>query len=153
MVRTKAAGLVAALCSFFALTPAADAQVGDYQPGTFTIAGYPFSCGNAVVSVRYNVGDLGKAAPGQFLVLDAALARYPPEVIGFVFTHECAHFMGEMNEDAADAIALQTGKRQGWISPYGLQQICQSVFMSPGDWTHFPGPVRCQRMTAYYNNF
>ena len=153
MIRKTAASIAAALCSLLAWTPAATAQVGQYPPGTFFIGGYPFTCGNAVVSVVHNLGDMGKAAPGQFLALDATLANYPVEVIGFVFAHECAHFLGQMDEDAADGIALQMGKQQGWISPFGLQQICQSILMSPGDWTHFPGPMRCQRMIQYYNSF
>jgi hypothetical protein len=153
MTRSTIARLAALALTLLATGPVASAQVGQYLPGTFYIGGYPFSCGNAVVSVVYNLGDMGKAAPGQFLALDASLTSYPVQVIGFVFAHECAHFMGQMDEDAADGIALQMGKQQGWISPLGLQQICQSVLMSPGDWTHFPGPYRCQRMLQYYNSF
>lgn len=135
-----------------ALAPAS-AQVQTYPPGTFSIGGFPFTCGNAVVSVVWGLGDLGKGAPGQLLALDASLNNYPVEVIGFVFTHECAHFLGQMNEDAADAFAIQVGKQQGWISLAGLQQICQSVYFSPGSWSHFPGPVRCQRLIQHYSSF
>jgi hypothetical protein len=153
MIRRIAAKLTALSLALLPAAPPATAQVMWYPPGTFFIAGYSFVCGNATVQVVNGLGDMGKAAPGQFLALDASLNNYPAQVIGFVFAHECAHYMGQMNEDAADGIALQMGKQQGWISPYGLQQICQSVLFTPGDWTHFPGPVRCQRMIQYYNSY
>jgi hypothetical protein len=151
---TRAIAGLAALAVSLAVTPTlAAAQTMNYPPGTFFIGGYPFGCGNATVTVVNGLGDLGRAAPGQFLALDASLNNYPVEVIGFVFAHECAHFMGQMNEDAADAMAIQMGKQQGWISLFGLQQICQSVYFSPGSWTHFPGPLRCQRLMQFYSSF
>jgi len=153
MLNRAIASLAAIAISLAAATAPASAQVITYPPGTFFIGGYPFGCSNATVSVVSNLGDLGKAAPGQFLALDASLTNYPVEVIGFVFAHECAHYLGQMNEDAADAMAIQMGKQQGWISLFGLQQICQSVYFSPGSWAHFPGPLRCQRLIQFYSSY
>lgn len=56
-----------------------------------------------------------------------------------------------MNEQAADAWAIKIGRNQGWINPQTVQQICQSVYFSSGDWTHFPGPARCQLMIQAFN--
>ncbi|OYX46154.1 MAG: hypothetical protein B7Y90_16810 [Alphaproteobacteria bacterium 32-64-14] len=153
MLNRAIASLAAIAFGLAVTTPPASAQVMNYPPGQFFIGGYPFTCGNATVSVVNGLGDLGKASPGQLLALDASLNNYPVEVIGFVFAHECAHFMGQMNEDSADAMAIQMGKQQGWISPYGLQQICASVYFSAGSWTHFPGPMRCQRLMQFYSSY
>lgn len=89
---------------------------------------------------------MGKAAPGQGIFLHPALNSYPPGVIAFIFAHECAHFRGTMDEQAADIWAMRLGRRQGWINPQTVNDICASVYFSPGDWTHFPGPWRCQNM-------
>jgi hypothetical protein len=117
-----------------------------FPPGYFSISGYPFNCGAATTCIDPSIGDIGRAFPGQGIWLHPMLNNYPPGVIGFVFAHECAHFLGNMDEQAADAWAIRIGRDQGWIDEGTVQQICQSVFFSPGDWTHFPGPVRCQLM-------
>lgn len=117
-----------------------------FPPGNFHIAGYPFSCGQATTCIDPNIGDMGRAAPGQAIWLHPTLKSYPVGVIGFVFAHECAHFQGNMNEQMADAWAIKIGRDQGWINSHTLWQICQSVYFSSGDWTHFPGPARCQLM-------
>jgi hypothetical protein len=123
-----------------------------FAPGSFSIAGYPFSCGRAPTCIDANIGDIGRAAPGQAIWLHPALNNYPAGVIAFVFTHECAHFLGQMNEQAADAWAIKIGRNQGWINAQTVQQICQSVYFSPGDWTHFPGPARCQLMMQAFGS-
>lgn len=117
-----------------------------FPPGAFYIAGYPFNCGQATTCINPNIGDMGRAEPGQAIWLNPILNSYPVGVIGFVFAHECAHFQGIMNEQAADAWAIKIGRSQLWINPQTVQQICQSVYFSNGDWTHFPGPARCQLM-------
>lgn len=134
------------------LYPLSEAQAQQCFPqGTFHIAGYPFSCGPATTCIDPNIGDLGRAVPGQAIWLNPMLNNYPVGVIGFVFAHECAHFLGNMNEQAADAWAIKIGRNQGWINPQTVQQICQSVYFSSGDWTHFPGPARCQLMIQAFN--
>lgn len=117
-----------------------------YPPGTFSIAGYPFSCRGAVTCIDPRIGDIGRAAPGQGILLNPILNNYPAGVIGFVFAHECAHYLGTTDEQAADRWAIRIGRQQGWINPETVNQICQSVYFTSGDWTHFPGPLRCQNM-------
>lgn len=140
-MRNLTAALLLLCTTFPSIT---QAQI--YPPRTFSIGGYPFACGNAFTFVTPMINDLGKAAPGRAIWLHPMLNNHPVGVIAFVFTHECAHFMGQMNEQAADVQAIQLGKRQGWLTRRVLQQICRSVYMSPGDWTHFPGPARCRLM-------
>lgn len=140
-----------AFCATLPPAPAA-AQPSCYPPGAFRIAGAPFNCFSATTCIDSALNDLGRAAPGQGIILNSSLNYYPPGVIAFVFGHECMHFTGIMSEQAADCQAVKIGRNQGFINQFVLQQICQSVYFSPGDWTHFPGPARCQNMIACFNS-
>ena len=122
-----------------------------YPPGTFSIAGVPFNCMNATTHITPGLGDLGRAVPGQGIWLNPILNSYPVGVIGFIFAHECAHFLGIMNEQEADSWAIQVGRNQDWINPGTVNEICQSVYFLPGTWTHFPGPLRCANMIDAFN--
>lgn len=116
------------------------------------IGGFPFSCSAAATCIDPTIGDIGRAAPGVGIWLHPMLNNYPVGVIGFVFAHECAHYIGVTDEQQADSWAIGVGRDQGWINEGILQQICQSLYFSPGDWTHFPGPMRCQNMINVFRN-
>jgi hypothetical protein len=121
-----------------------------FPPGTFRIGGFPFSCQTATTIVVPNLGDLGRASPNGPIYMDASLNSYPLAFIGFVYAHECAHHLGQMNETRADRFAVCIGKRQGWLSPQGLSQVCAATVGTPGSWAHLPGPARCQTMIQAY---
>jgi len=122
-----------------------------YSPGTFHIAGIPFICSSATTCIDARIGDLGMASPNRGIWLHPRLNSYPRGVIAFVFLHECAHFLGIHDEQQADAWAIKQGRDQGWITPRLVRQICESVYFSPGSWTHFPGPLRCRNMFHAFN--
>lgn len=137
----------AVLCVSISVVPLARAQT--YPPGMYSIDGFKVSCGHAFTTVTPDIPDIASAMPGQIL-LHPRLDNYPTGVKLFVYAHECAHqFLGP-NEVAADAWAIKLGRNQGWINLQVLNQICQAVFFWPGDWTHFPGPQRCQMMIHAY---
>lgn len=123
-----------------------------YPPGSMVIGGVHFSCNAATTCIDPRIGDIGRASPGVGIWLHPMLNNYPVGVIGFVFAHECAHYIGILDEQQADGWAITIGRDQGWIDQYILQQICQSFYFSPGDWTHFPGPLRCQNMMVAFNS-
>ncbi len=122
-----------------------------YPPGTLRISGYPFTCRNAPTIIDPRIGDIARAAPGQAIWMHPMVNNFPPGVIGFVFAHECAHFIGIRDEQQADRWAIKIGRNQGWIVPSTVNQICQSVYFSSGDWTHFPGPLRCANMVNAFS--
>jgi hypothetical protein len=132
------------ILAFFPLS--ASAQV--CSQGGATIGGMPMSC-PAMICVLPGLNDVARGGPGQML-LDPSLFGFPASVQQFVFAHECAHVQGIVNEQAADCQAICWGKQTGAITPLVLQQLCQSVWLSPGDWTHFPGPARCSMMNTCY---
>lgn len=116
-----------------------------FPPGTFAIDGFSVNCGNAVTIVTPNLPDIAFAQPGRIL-LHPMLGNFPTGVKLFVYAHECAHQFVGANEVAADAWAIKLGRNQGWINLQVLNQICQALWFTPGSWTHFPGPQRCQLM-------
>ena len=120
-----------------------------FPPGTFVIDGFPVNCGNTVTIVTPHLPDIAVAQPGKIL-LHPMLWSYPTGVKLFIYAHECAHQFVGANEPAADAWAIKLGRSQGWINLDVIHQICQSFWFSPGDWTHFPGPQRCQMMLNAY---
>ena len=79
------------------------------------------------------------------------LLNLPNENQLFWYLHECAHVsIPTRNEDVADCAAVKYGRDNGWITPQGIHSICTYFQGNPGDWTHSPGYVRCQNMSACY---
>ncbi|HEY0837308.1 MAG TPA: hypothetical protein VGE72_25570 [Azospirillum sp.] len=134
---------------------AATAQI--FPPGYFGIDGIPVGCGPVFTEVHASLPDIalavpaGMGAPPRILINGPMFASLPTGVKLFIYAHECFHHITGPSEAAADCYAVKLGRNQGALSLPVLQQICQAVFFSPGDWTHFPGPVRCQQMLACYH--
>jgi hypothetical protein len=118
--------------------------------GVAIIGGRPMSC-PAIICLAPGLDDVARGGSGQ-VFLNPTLFSLPDPVQQFVFAHECAHAQGIMNEQAADCQAICWGKQLGAITPLMLQQLCQAVWLTPGDWTHFPGPARCSMMSACYQS-
>jgi hypothetical protein len=139
--------LSAALAFWFLSTPGVAQQCSQ---GVMVVGGRPMSC-PATICWAPGLDDVARGGPGQML-LHPRFTELPASVQQFVFAHECAHVQGIMNEQAADCQAICWSKQVGALTPVVLQQICESVLLSPGDWTHFPGPARCSVMGACYRS-
>jgi hypothetical protein len=69
----------------------------------------------------------------------------------YVYEHECGHQMHGASETRADCYAMQRGRRDGWLTPEGLAEICEVFKGHPtGDSLHPPGPERCAAMTKCF---
>ena len=121
-------------------------------PGQLIFDGIPVACGVPAVLVGPELGDIAKSVPGQILINWATFSQFPTGVKMFVYGHECGHQVVGPNENAADKFSIDLGRQQGWVNLMTLQQICQSVYFTAGDWTHMPGPARCQAMYAYFQS-
>lgn len=144
-------GLIAILASA-QIAPPTDAQTV-IAPGTLLLDGYPVSCGaSPTILTGPELGDLAKGGPGGIFLNWPSFSSYPTGVKIFIYAHECSHFLFGSDENLADRFAINLGRNQGWINDLVLQQICQSVIMSPGSWTHLPGPPRCRNMINYFQN-
>lgn len=112
------------------------------------IAGIPLSCNGAISYVAY-IPDIAMAQPGV-LLFHPNYFSLPADVQWFIYAHECGHQIFGGNEQAADCWAIKLGRDQGFFSPQSIHQICAFTFSSPGDWSHLPGPLRCQHMQVCY---
>lgn len=123
-----------------------------YPPGAFRIGDYPFACGQAPVIVTPHIDGVGQASIGGPIVLHRDIEKFPLAFIGFVFAHECAHHLGEVSELRADTFAACLGKRQGWLTPAGLEEVCRITLPTRMTWMHLPGPLRCAGMIKAYRS-
>jgi hypothetical protein len=118
--------------------------------GRTEIDGHVMSCGAAPTILDPHYPDFGGSFPG-FLVLNPKLfAGLSTPVKLWIFSHECAHQTVGNDEVKADCVAVQRGRRDGWLDAAGLAQVC--AFMAParGDRSHFTGPKRCALMKACF---
>ena len=42
------------------------------------------------------------------------------------------------------------GRRRGWLTPEGLEEVCRFIAPSKGDTMHFSGSHRCESMRKCY---
>jgi hypothetical protein len=118
--------------------------------GRTEIDGRLMTCGAAATVLDPQYHDFGGSYPG-FIVLNPALfAGLATPVKLWIFSHECAHQTVGADEVRADCTAVERGKREGWLAPSGLAQVC--AFMNPAhaDSRHFSGPQRCELMQRCY---
>jgi hypothetical protein len=115
-------------------------------PTTITIDGYPVSCRNTPIQLDPYLTDFGRARPGLIQINPAALQGFSTSYKLFIFSHECAHAMNIMNEEAADCFAARLGRQQGWWTRQGFYDLIAHMGNNPGSYTHAPGPWRIERI-------
>ena len=47
---------------------------------------------------------------------------------------------------------MQRGRRQGWLTPDGLEEVCRFISPAKGDSMHFSGSHRCEAMRQCYTD-
>jgi hypothetical protein len=110
------------------------------------IDGRLISCGPVptVLNPRYN--DFGGSTPGLVILNPDLFVGLATPVKLWIYSHECAHQTVGADEGKADCVAVQRGRREGWLTESGLQQVCQFMKPARADSSHFSGPQRCQLM-------
>jgi hypothetical protein len=89
---------------------------------------------------------IGSSLPG-FLILNPSLfAGLATPVKLWIFSHECAHQTVGPDEVKAGCVAVQRGRREGWLMPAGLTQVCEFMRPARADRSHFNGAQRCELM-------
>lgn len=140
---------------FIALASNATAYIAAYggtlaPPGAVEIDGRRMACGQYPTVLNDDIRDFGESYPG-FLVLNprlfAGLAR-PVKL--WIFSHECAHQTVGPDEVKADCVAVQRGRREGWLDQAGVDLICAFIKSAHGDQSHFTGTERCALMQACF---
>jgi hypothetical protein len=117
------------------------------------IAGHSMSCGSTPVFSDSSLRMEGRFVPGRGIYLNQELMqRQPAAVRMFVFKHECAHKVVGGNELAADCAAAQSGAREKWLTPAGVDTVCNAISGEPGGGRYPSGFARCANIRKCYAN-
>ena len=107
--------------------------------GEFVLDGVKLYCGTRPTIVDNKLDDYGAAYPGFLIMNMRLLAKVSTPVKLWIYSHECGHQFRGPDEETADCFAVQRGRRQGWLSPGGVEEICQFISPAKGDSMHFSG--------------
>ena len=114
--------------------------------GKFRLDGHSAICGHRPTVLDSNLDDYGAAYPGFLIMNPKLLARVSMPVKMWIYAHECGHQYRGPDEETADCFAVQRGRRYGWLTEDGLNEVCAFIGPARGDSMHFSGAHRCQSM-------
>lgn len=118
--------------------------------GALKLDGQKMTCGQRPTVLDNQLDDYGAAYPGFLILNPRLIAKVSTTVKLWIFSHECGHQFRGPDEETADCFAVQRGRRQGWLSTEGLEEICRFISPAKGDSMHFSGSHRCEQMRKCY---
>jgi hypothetical protein len=118
--------------------------------GELEFDGRKLLCGRRPTVLDEKLDDYGAAYPGFLILNPKLLAKVSTPVKLWIHAHECGHQYRGPDEETADCFAVQRGRRQGWLSPEGLEEVCKFISPAKGDAMHFAGSHRCEAMRRCY---
>ena len=107
-------------------------------------------CGQRPTVLDSQLDDYGAAYPGFLILNPKLLARVSTPVKLWIHAHECGHQFRGADEETADCFAVQRGRREGWLTTDGLEEVCKFIAPAKGDSMHFAGSNRCEYMRRCY---
>ena len=120
--------------------------------GDLRLDGKKAQCGQRPTVLDSQLDDYGAAYPG-FLILNPTLMnKVSTPVKMWIFAHECGHQFRGPDEETADCFAVQRGRRAGWLTVDGLDEVCRFISPAKGDSMHFSGGHRCEQMRKCYDD-
>lgn len=120
--------------------------------GALRLDSYKLSCGQRPTVLDNSLDDYGAAYPGFLILNPKLLTKVSTPVKLWIHAHECGHQYRGPDEETADCFAVQRGRRQGWLTPEGLEEVCRFIAPAKGNSMHFSGSQRCEVMRACYTN-
>jgi hypothetical protein len=115
--------------------------------GQLVLDGHRMACGQSATVLDPNLNDYAAAPYPQFIILNLPdLAKAPTAVKLWIYSHECGHLSGGLDENKADCFAVRRGRTEGWLDALGLDQVCGFIGAARADSRHFSGPERCTFM-------
>ena len=109
------------------------------------------TCGQYPTVLDSSENDFGAAPHGHVVLNPQLFGGLATAVKLWIFSHECAHQTVGSDEVKADCVAVQRGRREGWLTEAGLEQVCAFMRPARGDQTHFTGTKRCELMRQCFN--
>jgi len=119
-------------------------------PGELTLDARRLTCGRRPTVMDSRLDDYGAAYPGFLILNPRLLGRVSTPVKLWIFAHECGHQFRGPDEETADCFAVQRGRREGWLTPDGLEEVCRFIAPAKADMMHFSGSYRCAAMRKCY---
>ena len=120
--------------------------------GQLSFDGASFTCGRFPTVEDPLLGDYAAAPYKGFLIINPTVfAKVPKPVKLWIYQHECAHASGIPDETQADCFSVTKLRRQGLLSPQGLEQVCDFISAGQADATHPSGPARCAAIRTCYS--
>lgn len=116
------------------------------QPGELTLDNRRVGCGHRPTVLDDQLDDYGAAYPGFLILNPRLLGKVSTPVKLWIYAHECGHQFRGPDEETADCFAVQRGRRQGWLTADGVEEICRFIAPAKGDSMHFSGSHRCEYM-------
>jgi hypothetical protein len=139
--------------------PTAEDYLAEFNPkavivpnGSLVVAGRSLRCGSRPTVLDPELDDYGAAYPGFLILNPGRMSRLPSAVQLWIHAHECAHQFRGPDEVTADCFAVQRGRRRGWLSPAGIEEICAFIGSATGDSTHYSGSKRCDKMRQCFRD-
>jgi len=120
--------------------------------GELSLDGRKLVCGKRPTVLDTQLDDYGAAYPGFLILNPKLLSKVSTPVKLWIHAHECGHQFRGPDEETADCFAVQRGRRQGWLTPEGLEEVCRFISPAKGDSMHFSGSYRCEQMRKCYND-
>jgi hypothetical protein len=119
-------------------------------PGELKLDERTVICGRRPTVLDEKLDDYGAAYPGFLILNPKLMAKVSTPVKLWIHAHECGHQYRGPDEETADCFAVQRGRRQGWLTPDGLEEVCRFIAPAKGDSMHFSGSHRCEAMRRCY---
>lgn len=120
------------------------------RPGELKLDGRQQVCGQRPTVIDKSLDDYGAAYPGFLILNPKLLDRVSTPVKLWIYAHECGHQFRGPDEETADCFAVQRGRRQGWLTEGGLDEICKFISPAKGSSMHLSGSHRCEYMRKCY---
>jgi hypothetical protein len=122
------------------------------ESGDLLLGGRRAACGVRPVVLDSALDDYAAAYDGFIILNPSKLEGLAPAVSLWIYSHECGHQFKGPDEDEADCFAVQRGRRAGWLTAAGVEEICNFISPSQGDIMHFSGPQRCQTVRRCFGD-
>jgi hypothetical protein len=120
--------------------------------GQAVIDDMKLTCGRRPTILDDKLDDYGAAYPGFLILNPKLMSKVTPAVKRWIYAHECGHQFRGPDEETADCFAVQRGRRQGWLTTEGLEEVCRFIAPAKGDSMHFSGSHRCEAMRRCYGD-
>jgi hypothetical protein len=118
--------------------------------GELKLDGAKMVCGQRPTVLDGQLDDYGAAYPGFLIINPKLITKVATPVKLWIYAHECGHQFRGPDEETADCFAVQRGRRQGWLSPEGLEEVCRFIAPAKKDSMHLSGSHRCESMRRCY---